>query len=313
MSYLPTIASREDYLRAPRDEATYRAAIDEICRRHALPPGRRRKYAGGSTIVFAVGESHVVKLFEPIFTRAAATERAALARVQGRVGIPTPGLLAAGELDGWSYVVMEQLRGVCLKDAWPGVPREERLRICREVGTAAARMHALPADGLPALEVDWAAFIAAQRDRCIEHQRRQGLAEAWLRQIPAFLEGVDLGGGRTDALLHTEIMREHLLVEGAAARWEITGLLDFEPAMIGDPAYDLASVGIFLCGAEPGLFPAFLAGYGPHARDLTADLQRRVLAYALLHRYSNLRWYLETVPPRARTLEEVAEEWWPLE
>ena len=34
------------------------------------------------------------------------------------------------------------------------------------------------------------------------------------------------------------------------------------------------------------------------------------MAYALLHRYSILKWYLDTVPPRsAATLDELADEW----
>ncbi|WP_368396660.1 phosphotransferase [Streptomyces sclerotialus] len=37
------------------------------------------------------------------------------------------------------------------------------------------------------------------------------------------------------SLLHTEVMREHFLVDPDG--WRLTGLLDFEPAMIGDRAY----------------------------------------------------------------------------
>ena len=37
------------------------------------------------------------------------------------------------------------------------------------------------------------------------------------------------------------------------------------------------------------------------------------MAHALLHRYSNLRWYLERLPaPGATTLEQLADRWWPL-
>ncbi len=46
--------------------------------------------------------------------------------------------------------------------------------------------------------------------------------------------------------------------------------------------------------------------------ELDAPLQRRVLAYALLHRYSNLRWYLELVRPGEgiTTLDALAARWW---
>ena len=35
------------------------------------------------------------------------------------------------------------------------------------------------------------------------------------------------------------------------------------------------------------------------------------MAYALLHEYSNLKWYLERDPPRsAKTIDALADEWW---
>jgi hygromycin-B 7''-O-kinase len=37
------------------------------------------------------------------------------------------------------------------------------------------------------------------------------------------------------------------------------------------------------------------------------------MAHAMLHRYSNLRWYLERLPARgADTFEQLAALWWPL-
>jgi hygromycin-B 7''-O-kinase len=110
------------------------------------------------------------------------------------------------------------------------------------------------------------------------------------------------------ALLHTEIMREHLLVERFEDGWHISGLFDFEPAMLGAREYDLAAVGIFLTCAEPGLLRAFLVAYGAEIDD---ELPLRIMAYALLHRYSNLRWYLERlpVPDHGGDLERLARTW----
>ena len=83
--------------------------------------------------------------------------------------------------------------------------------------------------------------------------------------------------------------------------------------MIGAPEYEFASVGLFVaCGDARTLRRVLLAyGYAPHALDET--LQRRFMAYALLHRYSNLRWYLERLPAGdATTLEQLASRWWSL-
>lgn len=97
-------------------------------------------------------------------------------------------------------------------------------------------------------------------------------------------------------LLHTEVMREHLLAERTNDGWVLTGLVDFEPAMIGAPGYELASIGVFVTCGDSALRAAFTEGYGDQIDAL------EVMAYALLHRYSNLRWYLERVPPPSDVL-----------
>lgn len=307
----PLVDSYESFLRSPRDEGSYRAGVEAICRRHGLPTDRLTRYAGGSTIVFAIGTGHVIKLFEPIFSDAARTEQAVLEHVHGRLSIPTPGVRFADELEGWRYVVMDQLRGGALVDVWPAIPAGERTSLCERIGGAVAELHALdiPA-ALPG--PDWPSFVAHQAERCVEQHRGNGLDERWVRQIPGFLAGHDLGALAEAApvLLHTEIMREHVLVEEQGGRWQLSGLFDFEPARTGAAEYDLASVGIFLAASEPGLLRAFLLGYGLDPAGLDAALQQRILLHALLHRYGNLRWNLDRLPPRsATTLRELAAEW----
>lgn len=308
---LPRIDTHERYVASSRDEQTYLAAVQAICNRHRLPSDALSKYPTGSTIVFAVGSAHVIKLFEPIFDEAAQTELTVLAHVQGRLAIPTPSLHASGELEGWRYIVMGQLRGRSLADAWESIASEERLALCRAVGEAVAGLHSLPPpEALPG--PSWPDFIRRQAGQCVEQQRSNGLSDYWLEQIPSFLaaQDVDAAAEAAQVLLHTEIMREHLLVEQRGERRVLSGLFDFEPARLGAAEYELASVGIFLTAREPGLLRSFLNGYGYADAELTEELQERMLLHTLLHRYSKLRWYLERLPPRnASTLHELAREW----
>ena len=127
---------------------------------------------------------------------------------------------------------------------------------------------------------DREAFPIEQTATCVSRQQAHGLAPEWLEQIPTFLDRVDLSSGtQCRSLLHTEIMREHLRVQPRAGGWEISGRFDFEPAMIGTPEYDFASVGVFLSGGEPGLFAAFLDGYGLPEQERTVALQETVVAW----------------------------------
>jgi hygromycin-B 7''-O-kinase len=306
---LPRIRTREEYRASPRDEATYVPAVREICRRHGLPAEPLRKYASGSTIVFAVGDALVVKLFEPVYSAGAAVEAEALRHVHGRLGVSTPAVHASGEMEDWRYVVMDRLPGTPLADVWDSVSADERRSLCRQLGAALARLHALPTDGLALRGPAWDEFIAGQVGGCVERQRERGLADAWVEQIPGFLAPVHLPHV-VPVMLHTEIMREHTLVQRGDAGWTISGIFDFEPAMLGAPEYEFGSVGVFFTSGDAALFRALLLAYGYTAADLTPELPRRILAYALLHRYSNLAWYLKTVPPRsATTLDALAEEW----
>ncbi|MBF5045771.1 phosphotransferase [Aggregicoccus sp. 17bor-14] len=316
MPLLPEVPSAAHYYQHLRHAAPYEAAVAELCARHGLPLDvPRRKYPAGNAIVFAVGEAHVVKLFAPPFAEGAHTEARVLAHVDGRLGVPTPTLRASGTLEGWPYLVMSQLPGVSLEEAWPRIPVAQREALLAQLGAALARLHALPPLDVPPPHGSWERFVRTQREGCVERQRSRGLADAWLLQIPGFLERTlaQPESAAPTALLHTEVMRAHTLVQAdAAGRWTLSGLFDFEPAMQGHPDYELASVGVFLSGGEPALLRAFCEGYGWPDGALPRAVRRRALAFALLHRYSNLRWYLETVPPPpgCDTLEGLAEAWW---
>jgi hygromycin-B 7''-O-kinase len=80
---------------------------------------------------------------------------------------------------------------------------------------------------------------------------------------------------------------------------------------LGASEYEFASVGLFVSCGDAALFRRILLAYGYRAADLTPELARRMLAYALIHRYSKLPWYLERVPPPSGvvTLDALAEVW----
>ncbi len=283
------------------------AIVDAIRRELSLGVGVKR-FAYGSVPVFAVGDEHVVKLFPPAERSFFNTEWAALTRIDGLLSVPTPRAIAAGERGQWFYIVMTRLSGSSLAEAWPTIETHDRFQLMREVGAALAALHAIATDELSPLAVDWPRFMDAQRASCRDRQVERGLGPPWVDAVGEFLARWTPGDDGARVLLHTEVMREHLLVERREGVWHISGLLDFEPAMLGAPEYELASVGIFVTCAEPGLLRVLLDAYGAEADD---ELPLRIMAYALLHRYSSLRWYLERlpVPDEVGDLESLARRW----
>ena len=91
-------------------------------------------------------------------------------------------------------------------------------------------------------------------------------------------------------------MREHLLVEPDGTGWRLSGLFDFEPAMRGAREYEFASIGLFVSGGDARALRCILRAYGYAEAQLDDALQYRLMAMALLHRYSNLPWYLQRLP-----------------
>lgn len=144
--------------------------------------------------------------------------------------------------------------------------------------------------------------------------RSRGVDEHWLQQIPEFLDAVELAPATPASLLHTEVMREHLLVTNGPVGWKLSGLFDFEPAMQGAAEYEFGAVGLFFSCGTGSLLRRVLLSYGNRSALLDAALQHRLMAYTLLHRYSNLSWYLERLPPAAgeQTPSALAEKWWAL-
>jgi hygromycin-B 7''-O-kinase len=280
---------------------------DAIRRQFSLGVGVKR-FASGSVPVFAVGDEHVVKLFPLNENSFFNTERAALTRIDGRLPIPTPRAIAAGERGQWLYIVMTRLSGSSLAETWHTIEIHDRLQLMREVGAALAALHATATDELEPLAVDWPRFMDAQRASCRDRQLARALGAPWVDAVDEFLARWMPRDDGTRVFLHTEVMRQHLLVERRKGAWHISGLIDFEPAMIGAPEYELAAVGIFLTCAEPGLLGVLLDAYGAEVDD---ELPLRIMAYALLHRYSNLRWYLERLPApdKVGDLEALARRW----
>lgn len=308
---LPHADSPDAWDRLIDDDAALAGGVDEILRPHALSSSPRARYASGSLPVYAIGRDHVLKLFPPHEEEHATVEARVLAALQGRLPIPTPRLHAAGRHDGWHWLLMSQLQGTRLVDAWPGLAPADRDRLADSLGAALASLHAIDIAPLRGLPPDWASFVDGQRASAVERQRAHGLDPHWLAQVEPFLERWAPPPGAPAAVLHTEVMREHLLVAPGDDGPRLSGLFDFEPAMLGAPEYDFASVGLFVSCGDGRFLRRVLRTYGYPAPGLDAALQCRFMAWTLLHRYANLPWYLRRLPAGdATSLEALAARWW---
>ncbi|MGC9495182.1 phosphotransferase family protein [Streptomyces sp. WG7] len=302
---LPPVETDEEWDAVVSDETVMRPGVEDICARLGFADVPLTRFPDGSQPVYAVGDEHVLKLFPGAAAQDGIAEGRVLSYIQGLLPVPTPQVRDFGPYEnGWQYVLMSRLRGENLAHDWDRVPLSHRERLVTEVGEALAVLHALDPDPLGDVlgPGDWGAFLDRQRAGAVEQQRGHGLPAAWLEQIPDFLASVPLPRDPHRCLLHTEVMQQHFLIDPDG--WRLTGLFDFEPAMIGDRAYDFVGVGLFVTRGEPDLLARLTKAYG-HTFEPS-----ELLAYTLLHVYSNLPWYMRELRlPAEKTLPALAETW----
>jgi hygromycin-B 7''-O-kinase len=271
-------------------DAPWLPAIKAIAARHGLE-GTARLFDQGSCVLFGVGDLWVVKLFEPWFLAHYHTERTLLAHVDGALPVPTPQLHAADIIEGWGYVVMSRLAGNALNQERAAFGPTDRIRIARQVGTLAAALHERPVTGLESLAPSWPAFIAEQRAACVARHQGHGLVSAsTLENIRTLVAQTEIPMS-SQGLLHTEMTDQNLLVAQDDEGWRLSGLVDFEPAMLGAPEYDLVAPAIFIARGDADLLDQTLEAYGYSASERNGALQARQMAYTLLHRYSHLGFF----------------------
>ena len=309
-SLLPTVADRAAYEAIQPDAHSWLPAMQVICQRHALPADALVRLSEGTNVVFAAGAQYIVKLYPPHWHRLCSVERVVAEHLHGKLGIATPAIVAAGELEGWPYLVMQRLAGRYLGDVWDAMAPANQLQLATDLGALVAQLHALPTHGLEGLDTHWPAFVADRVRHCVQRHRDQGMAETWLAQVPTYLAHAQPLYPRSfsPVIVSGDIHQYHLLVVEAQGEWCLAGLFDFDDARIGFHEYDLAATGLFLMHGRPQLLRTFLQAYGYRDADLTDALSRRLLAYTLLHRYRIFNWVRdEVVGDRScTTLEQLA-------
>ncbi|MAE71822.1 MAG: hypothetical protein CME06_15295 [Gemmatimonadetes bacterium] len=314
--HLPVPSNLDEYRSLFHKEGTWRRAVRVIASRHglaALPP---RRVMEGTHIVTLLGATHAVKLFTPLFPRDAVVEAAAMQEVGGKLPVPTPEIVATGELDGWDYIVMTQVSGCPIGKVWPDMMPSAKLRVAGGIGRLIAAQHALPVNASTALERDWPRFFESQSATAADRQRSNGLPEEIAGQIPGYLHRAE-GGARPPArpvLLHADITHEHILLSESHGDWKISGYLDFGDAFIGPRGYELPAPGLLIMRGEPEPLRALIEASCAAAGESGPELRRRLMAHTLLHRYADIEWIRHWIPGGgdARDLGALAEVFWPV-
>ena len=295
------------------NDGVWLEAAAAVCARHHLFYEGLRRSPRGENIIFLLDRRLVIKIFAP-FRDNYSREAAALEYARGKVGIRTPELTHAGELDGWPYLVMTQLPGQASREVWAGVPPGDRLEIISRLGAAMRELHAHEAPLRTALDRDWHSFVERQARDAVERQRACGANPEWLESLPAYVaERLELlPAGQAQVFLHGDIHAGNVLLEEEGGRWRVAGLIDFGDSLCGFHEYEFVAPGVLMAQGDAELQRALLLAYGYAESQLDLTLRARLMLLTVLYEWSDLRKYALRLAPGAvrLTLGELESAIW---
>ena len=260
----------------------------------------------GSRILYKIGEEKIVKIFSCDELSFCENEAEYLTMLNGRLNVTTPELITNGVYNNYPFLITQKMEGSLLRSVWNELPYWDKKQILAQIAHMLKKLHSLPCNLTRLSRSNWNSFISAQAEQLTQNHKEFGLGTAWTTRITNFIENSEAIEYLADPVIcHTEIMQEHLFVKKHNGSFRITGLIDFEPSMIAIPEYDFCSVGLFICAGEKGLFKHFLESYG-YSGD-----SKGIMRMLLLHRYSNMKWFMSTIPDTVRinSIEDLCNYW----
>ncbi|MEV4840310.1 amino acid adenylation domain-containing protein [Nonomuraea sp. NPDC049486] len=191
-----------------------------------------------------------------------------------------------------AYLVMTKVAGRPLSQVSAGMDRTTVERLYRDMGRLLRTVHGVtvpafgPLDGVQEPTND--AYVGGQFELKAAHFAEfggdPGLHAALLARLRA--DRHLLARRTTPVLLHHDFHERNVMVAERAGRWELTGLIDVENALGGDPLMDLARTDYFAVRDDPLRRRALYEGYG----DLPADWAERLAFYRLYHALDQWHW-----------------------
>ncbi|MCL8489273.1 MULTISPECIES: phosphotransferase family protein [Bradyrhizobium] len=236
----------------------------------------------------------VLKIYPDSMSWKMRKEARLLDLVRDRLPVPAPRLHladASRDLIGLDYVVMSRLVGDRLGPLEQQLPPPLRQSAFRQVGRLSRAFHdiAMEAfgyigpDGVWTAHADNRTYLTVQFDRKLtEFSSRGGAPDLALR----IARHVEACSGLFEAcaapvLCHNDLHPGNILARADDDTVTLTGVVDFEGALAGDPLKDVAKALYYL---SAGQREAFLEGYGPMTRTevgATLDIYRLLFSLEL--------------------------------
>lgn len=197
--------------------------------------------------------------------------------IQARLSVPVPRVLLADDskrLLGLNFILMTKLAGSILAGFESTLTNGQRVSAYRQIGLLLREFHRIPmeafgyigASGILTAHSTNHAYLSFQFDRKLKEFTDRGGAVRLAQRIAAHVSRrVDLLRECSHPMLcHNDLHAGNLLAEITKGDVRLSGVLDFEGALAGDPLMDVAKALYYLDAAARD---ALLEGYGDTGRQ----------------------------------------------
>lgn len=226
-------------------------------------------------------------------------------------GLPVPKLIAldtSQEILPYSYMILSRIAGQTMHSVWPELPVSQQQSFIDEAAHLLSRMHEiqLPAfgnvPGTGTVYAQWADYVSATLEAhiwkaqacCVMDDKTADHIRGRAADLLPVLEMGDY-----PALVHADFHLGNLLTDGH----RITGIIDFEWAIAGDPEWDLIDP-FSLSGAWEGFSNAYWKLRPPTATFPTKQILYRLWKHMELVSVAAEHWSVEQVRYQQSKIEE---------
>jgi hygromycin-B 7''-O-kinase len=312
---LPAFVDYETYRPWRADASRWLPVALDIVRGHGLACTEPHVFTTGTNLVVALDARLILKIFPPMLRSQFISERGSLAQLRGRLSLPIPEIVAAGERDGWPYLVITRLDGIVGSEVWPSLPEDQKERVLAQIGATIAEVQRVPPGALCEIEPRWDTFMQRQMAGCRARHERLGLERKFLDGLDDLLrdaaEFIPLDS--PPVILTGEYIPENFLLADNSGQWRLAGLFDFGDVKAGWGEYDLLGPSAFMAAGRPRRVRSLFEGYGYSHDEVNFALKRRLMALMMLHHASDPIRHLciEDWQEQADNLVQLQELIWP--
>ncbi len=293
----PVINSEQEFVRYYKSDIWVNVA-EQICERHGISYTVLKRAVDSEHIIFFVDGAFVIKIFTP-FRRGFKREKAALEFAQRKTSLKIPEIIAAGNFEGFDYLITTRLAGEMLtRDLWLSLSQKQQFAVVTELATGLKELHEHNVDSF---NFDWQKFVEYQSSVALQRQIDASVNPEWIEKLPDFIETnlKLLPKDFSQVFLHGDIHFGNLRFQKSNGNWRISGSFDFADSLCGFHEFDFVAIGLLMIQGQRDIQREFFKAYGYTENELDESFRKRLMLMTVLYECSDLRRYALRLKPEA--------------